>query len=65
MAVCNVGSRRHLRFDLRNDDVRQHRDKLGDDWQSDGSNQLYVFAVCIHSWSELEKQYGVVCRWDR
>jgi hypothetical protein len=65
MAVCNVGSRRDLRFDLRNDDVRQHRDKLDDDCQSDGSNQLYVFTVCIHSWSELEKQYGVVCRLDR
>ena len=67
MVTCNVGSRRHVPLELqrRIDADRQHCDNVGHHCQSDGSNQLHLHTVCVDTWSELTKQYGVVCRFDR
>ena len=65
MVTCNVGGRRHVPLEQRIDDDRQHCDNLGHHCQSHGSNQLHLHTVCVHTWSELTKQHGVVCRFDR
>ena len=65
VASGNVVSQRHVLFDQRNNDRRQHVDKHGNGWQSDGSNELLLFLVRIHTRFELAEQLGVVCRLDR
>jgi hypothetical protein len=65
VAACNVGSRRHILLEQRNNDSRHLYDDLGNGQQSDASNELLLFLVCLHSGFELVEQLGFVCRLDR